>query len=149
MPAQPATSRTVKPVNNPEAYAEKYTQDHAASPEDYLTAGAEPPHDSSLTEVAAEALRTGLYPTAAAEAVPGQDDILRVGDPDVDPLQNLYTGDELPGGSMPTPDQSGVEEISRAAGIEEADSGGLRAAEEIAERRDRRRWDQESLSPKT
>ncbi len=89
-------------VKNVEDYAEKYTEEHASSPEDYVTARGEPPHDLSLTEVAAQALRTGLYPTRKMEEVPGEDDLLRVGDPDVDPLDNLYSGESQPSGSAPT-----------------------------------------------
>ena len=126
-------------VKNVEDYAEKYTEEHASSPEDYVTARGEPPHDLSLTEVAAQALRTGLYPTRKMEEVPGEDDLLRVGDPDVDPLDNLYSGESQPSGSAPTPDQNNVDDIGRAAGLLEEDTGALRTADELLTRRDRRR----------
>ena len=44
---------------------------------------------------------------------------MRVGDPDDDSLANEYVGEDLPGGSTPTPDQSNVDEIGRAYGLQE------------------------------
>lgn len=137
-----------RPSSNVERYAEKYGDAHIASPEELLSARGEPPHDASLTAYAAEALRTGLYPQREIEEVPGQDELLRAGDPDSDPLENLYSGEELPGGSATSPDQSDVDAMSRLAGMGGADRGELRAAEEIAEHRDLHRWQQEALSPK-
>jgi hypothetical protein len=64
---------------------------------------------------------------------------MRVGDPDDDSLRNEYDGEELPGGSTPTPDQSNVDEIGRVYGLQESDSGALRASSELLDRRDRRR----------
>ena len=49
--------------------------------------------------------------------MPGEGDVLQVGDEAVDPLQNAYVGDEAPGGDMPTPDQDLVDEIGRAYGV--------------------------------
>lgn len=148
MANETAISPADRPIRNPERYAEQNTDEHIASPEDEVLAAEEPPHNASLTAVAAEALRTGLYPMPEDEKVPGQDAILQGGDPDVDPLQNLYSGEELPGGSMTTPDQNDVELAGKAAGISDEDAGELRSPEEMAERRDSRRWDQEPLSPK-
>ncbi len=62
-----------------------------------------------------------------------------VGDPDDDPLANAYVGDETPGGSAPTPDQSLVDEIGRAYGLSEEDAADLWTAAEILGRRDRHR----------
>jgi hypothetical protein len=97
----------------------------------------------SPTAVAAEALRTGVPvgPAAPAARIPGEDETIRVGDPDDDPLANEYVGEETPGGSSPTPDQSGVDEIGRAYGLQEEDSGSLRSAGEILTRRDRHRFE--------
>jgi hypothetical protein len=98
---------------------------------------------NSPTAVAAEAQRTGVLPDATAtreEQIPGREsETIRVGDPDVDVLSNEYSGEEAPGSSMPTPDQGQVDEIGRAYGIQEEDSGPLRPASEVLERRDRRR----------
>ena len=50
-----------------------------------------------------------------------------------------YVGDETPGGTASTPDQSNVDDIGRAYGLQEEDTGALRSAEEVLARRDRRR----------
>ena len=98
----------------------------------------------SPTAVAAEALRTGVSPVEAygrQGKIPGEDETIRVGDPDDDPLANEYVGEETPGGSTPTPDQSVVDEIGRAYGLQEEDSGALRSGGEILARRDRHRFE--------
>jgi hypothetical protein len=101
---------------------------------------AEAGHVSSPTAVAAEALRTGVLPGVRRRTeIPHEDETIRVGDPDDRSLANEYVGEETPGGSTPTPDQSNVDEIGRAYGLQEEDSGALRSAAEVLERRDRRR----------
>jgi hypothetical protein len=94
----------------------------------------------SPTAVAAEAMRTGvLPPTSRKEAeIPNEDEIL-AGDPDDDTLQNEYSGEETPGGSNSTPDQNDVDEIGRAYGLQDEDSGELHSGGEVLERRDRHR----------
>jgi hypothetical protein len=91
--------------------------------------------------VAAEALRSGLRPPGLRrrDAVPGDAETLRVGDPDDDALANEYVGEDTPGGSTPTPDQQDVDEIGRAYGLQEEDTGALRSSAEILKRRDRHR----------
>ena len=97
-------------------------------------------HQESPTAVAAEALRTGIMPAhARRDEIPREDETMRVGDPDDDSLANEYVGDETPGGSSPTPDQNEVDDIGRAYGLQEEDSGALRSAAEVLERRDRKR----------
>jgi hypothetical protein len=101
-------------------------------------------HDLSPTAVAAEALRTGVIPREAlarpaGRPPAGEDQRLLVGDPDDDSLQNEYVGEDTPGGSTPTPDQSDVDEIGLAYGVKEEDSGELRMSAEVLDRRDRRR----------
>ena len=114
---------------------------------------AEPPerHVQSATAIAAEALSTGVRPPAVAASpeddVPREGDLLRVGDQEVDPLQNAYVGDEAPGGDMPTPDQDLVDEIGRAYGVQEADSGALRPSAELLDERDRRRAELDAPRP--
>lgn len=106
--------------------------------------GTEPPeqHVQSPTALAGEALSKGLSPSAMA--MPREDDVpreghLRAGDSETNPLGNTYVGDEAPGGDMPTPDQDLVDDIGRAYGVPEADSGALRASSELLDERDRRR----------
>jgi Family of unknown function (DUF6335) len=96
--------------------------------------------EQSPTAVAAEALRTGVMPGAnKREAeIPNEEEIL-AGDPDDDTLANEYSGENTPGGSSPTPDQNEVDEIGRAYGLQDEDSGELHSGEEVLERRDRHR----------
>ncbi|HEV8253748.1 MAG TPA: DUF6335 family protein [Vicinamibacteria bacterium] len=87
-------------------------------------------------------MRTGVVPLAAGgprPEIPGEDDVIRVGDPDDRTLDNEYVGDQTPGGSSPTPDQSNVDDIGRAYGLAEEDDGAMRGAEPILKRRDRKR----------
>jgi hypothetical protein len=104
----------------------------------------EPPHTASATAVAAEALRTGVVPNAVRpdpddDAIPGEGERMRAGDPDDEVLRNEYVGEETPGGSTPTPDQGNVDDIGRAYGVQDEDSGELRTSTEMMERRDQRR----------
>jgi hypothetical protein len=97
------------------------------------------------TAVVLEAAATGIVPLAVPEPreeIPGgEDEKMRVGDPDVSPLQNEYAGEEVPGASTPTPDQNQVDEIGRAYGVEQEDDGSLRTSSELLDRRDRKRQD--------
>jgi hypothetical protein len=105
----------------------------------------EAPHAESLTALAAEAWRSGVLPGRARSnrrrgVIPGEEgEKILVGDPDDDSLANEYVGDETPGGSAPTPDQNEVDEIGRAYGLQEEDTGSLRTAQEVLTRRDRHR----------
>ena len=101
-----------------------------------------PRPEVSPTAVAAEAIRTGVLPHVAARnrgEVLWEDEAIRVGDPDDRPFVNEYVGDEVPGGDSPTPDQNGVDDIGRAYGLQEEDTGALRSGAEVLARRDRRR----------
>jgi hypothetical protein len=66
---------------------------------------------------------------------------MRVGDPDDDTLANEYVGEELPGGSAPTPDQNSVDAIGRAYGLQDEDNGTLRTSWDVLSRRDRHRFE--------
>jgi hypothetical protein len=111
----------------------------------------EPAHVPSPTALAAEAASLGVTPPGVVPAkepeIPGQDELLRIGDAEVDPLANAYVGDEAPGFGMPTPDQDAVDATGRAYGVTEADSGSLKPTAEIAEARDRRRAFAEEPEP--
>ncbi len=97
-------------------------------------------HTESPTAVAAEAWRTGVLPVGRPRAeIPHEGDTIRVGDPDDGILANEYVGEDTPGGTSPTPDQSNVDEIGRAYGLQEEDSGALRSGAEVLSRRDRHR----------
>jgi len=101
----------------------------------------------SPTAVAVAALRTGLPPASIRHrpVIPREDETIRVGDPDDDSLANEYVGENTPGGTTPTPDQNNVDEIGRAYGLQEEDSGALRSGAEVLTRRDRHR--QELIPP--
>ena len=97
-------------------------------------------HAESPTAVAAEAIRTGVLPATRPRAeIPREGETIRVGDPDDRILANEYVGEETPGGTTPTPDQNDVDEIGRAYGLQEEDSGALRSGAEVLSRRDRHR----------
>lgn len=101
-----------------------------------------PRHWPSATAVAAEVIRTGVLPSGAGRrraALPHEDETILVGDPDDDSIANEYVGEETPGGSNPTPDQSGVDDIGRAYGLQDEDSGSLHSGAEVLGRRDRHR----------
>src|SRR5688572_14679885 len=69
--------------------------------EDITDDALEPPHHVSITEVAGEAGRTGLGPISREEEeIPGEDDLLRAGDPDSDPMQTEFSGESAPGMGM-------------------------------------------------
>jgi len=70
---------------------------------------------------------------------------LTSGDLDADWNSAYSSGEETPGGDMPTPDQDVVEEIGRALGVEYEDSEELKGAEKIEER-DKHRWEYDPAS---
>ncbi len=67
------------------------------------------------------------------------------GDLDADWNEAYSSGEETPGGDMPTPDQDVVEEIGRALGVEYEDAEELKGADKI-EDRDRHRWEYDPAS---
>ena len=67
------------------------------------------------------------------------------GDVDADWGEAYASGEETPGGDMPTPDQDVVEEIGRALGIEYDDAEELKGADKISDR-DRHRWEYDPAS---
>ena len=98
-------------------------------------------HVRSGTAIAADALRTGLLPESSRRQAANSRaaETLLVGDPDDDSQANEYVGEDTPGGSTPTPDQNNVDEIGRAYGLQDEDTGALRSAAEVLTRRDRHR----------
>lgn len=74
-----------------------------------------------------------------------EDTRLTGGDVDADWNEAYSSGEESPGGDMPTPDQDVVEEIGRALGVEYDDAEELKGADKIVER-DRHRWEYDPAS---
>jgi hypothetical protein len=67
---------------------------------------------------------------------------LTAGDVDADMESAYFSGEETPGGDNPTPDQSGVDDIGHAVGVEYQGNEELKSTEKIDER-DRHRWENE------
>jgi hypothetical protein len=106
----------------------------------------------TATAVAVEALRTGVVPLATANRTDESnrgDARLKAGDIDTSAMGNATVGDEAPGGSVTTPDQDRVDDIGKAMGVQEADSGALRTTSELLDERDRKRARQEEPDPTT
>ena len=106
----------------------------------------------SGTAVAAEAMRTGVVPLATANRTDHSnrgDARLKAGDVDTDAMANATVGDEAPGGSVTTPDQDRVDDIGKALGVQEVDSGALRTTSELLDERDRHRAQQDEPDPTT
>jgi hypothetical protein len=119
-----------------------------------LRAGEEPRESKtpSPTAVAAEALRTGVVPLATANRTDKSnrgDARLKAGDIDTNAMDNATVGDEAPGGSVTTPDQDRVDDIGKALGVQEVDSGELRTTSELLDERDRKRARQDVPDPTT
>lgn len=108
---------------------------------------AEPSSAPSGTAVAAEAMRTGVVPLSTqgtrVDPTSRGDARLKGGDDDNDAEQNASVGEEAPGGSQLTPDHDRVDDIGRALGVQEADSGELRTSGELLDERDRHRAQQD------
>lgn len=116
-------------------------------PADLLDEGGEPPHETSITGAAADAMRTGLSPLEPElEDIPGEDRALRAGDPDVDPLDNAFSGEMVPGGGMSTPDQNNVDDIGEIYGVSQSDQGELKLGDELLAPRDADRWELDPAS---
>lgn len=100
------------------------------------------PHERSLTALAAEAM--SREPLDVVEPLP-DDTIPREGrdvrgrDPDQSILENEYVGDDRPGRNAPALDSNEVDDVGRAYGVQEEDSGALRSTSEILDRRDHHR----------
>ena len=70
---------------------------------------------------------------------------ITAGDVDADWVSAYSTGDEAPGGDMPTPDQDIVEEIGKSLGLVYEDNEELKGVSKIEER-DKHRWELDPAS---
>ena len=76
---------------------------------------------------------------------PNADPVITAGDLDASFESAQFNGDESAVSSMPTPDQSVVEEIGQAMGITYADNEELRVGEKERDR-DKKRWELDPAS---
>jgi hypothetical protein len=67
------------------------------------------------------------------------------GDVDIDVTNAYFSGEEAPGGDMPSPDQDIVDDIGRAIGVEYQDNEELRSGDKL-EQRDKHRWELDPAS---
>jgi hypothetical protein len=65
------------------------------------------------------------------------------GDLDADWERAASVGEEAVGGTVSTPDQNVVDDLTKAVGIPRAPDEPVRTSEEILAERDRHRWEQE------
>ena len=121
--------------------------EHATTTPEELTAaeeeGREPRHQSSLTEIAEDAARSGVIdpPLRGSQDETSGDLKLRTGDPDVDLLESESNGVVPPGAGIPTPDQNSVDDVGRVYGLTAEDRGALTSNDEVLADRDRHRWE--------
>jgi hypothetical protein len=85
------------------------------------------------------------HPGARLERARGAIHGLTGGDLDANWEQAYTSGDEIPGGDNPTPDQDRVDDIGRALGVRYADEEELVGSDKIIER-DRHRWELDPAS---
>ena len=90
----------------------------------------------------ATAARSGRQAMAENQRRHAKMGALTGGDVDADVESAYFTGDEVPGGENPTPDQQDVDETGHALGVEYQDNQELEGGEEVAER-DKHRWENE------
>jgi hypothetical protein len=125
--------------------AKRKSAKRQTSPAKRKTAGIErvptPPSSLDLNRTASAA-RTGRREILANRRLHPKMAALTGGDVDVDIESAYFSGDEAPGGDNPTPDQSDVDEIGHAVGVEYQDNEELKSTDKIDER-DRHRWDNE------
>jgi len=115
----------------------KKTSDKRRTPED-LDRNLAPPREATYVhsdaEREAEAHAAQFTNTSAK---------LTGGDPDADWERAEGDGEETVGGSVATPDQNVVDDLTDALGMSRAPDEPVRTSEEILGDRDRHRWEQE------
>ena len=100
-----------------------------------------PPSSLDLNRTATAA-RSGRQVLAENQRRHNKMAAVTAGDVDADMESAYFSGDEAPGGDNPTPDQSDVDEIGHAVGVEYADNEELKGSDKVAER-DKHRWETE------
>jgi hypothetical protein len=133
---QKQATRAKTPVRSPKLSRKRRTlEDVIPTPPSSL--------DMKRRGTAARTGRAGL--AERLEEQRGMEPAITGGDVDVD-LENAYfTGDEVPGGDNPTPDQEVVDDIGRALGVQYEDNEELKSADKVTQR-DKHRWELDPAS---
>lgn len=101
------------------------------------------PHERSVTAIAAEAMSRQppeVVSSLSDDALPSESRDVGGGDSDQSILENEEdVGNDRPRRTTPAPDPNAVDEVGRAYGIQEEDSGSLRTSSEILDLRDHHR----------
>lgn len=121
---------------------------HMVTPEEaLLREGHEPRHQVSLTGAAADALRLGAV-QAWLEVRPDEDALFRAGDPDLDASTAEASGEDAPGSSNASPDDSDIDDVGALYGVADSDGGpeGLVLGDDLIAERDRHRWENDPRS---
>lgn len=121
---------------------------HVVTPEEaLLREGHEPPHQVSLTGAATDALQLGAV-QSWLEVRPDEDTLLQAGDPDLDAMTAEASGEDAPGSSNASPDDSDIDEVGELYGVTDFDGGpnGLVLGDERIAERDRHRWENDPRS---
>ena len=137
--AKPVAKRTVKrSAKRPTKKKAARKKSRAKAPVATLRT---PPSSLDLNRTATAA-RSGRQALAENQRRHNKMAAVTAGDVDADMESAYFSGDEAPGGDNPTPDQSDVDEIGHAVGVEYADNEELKGSDKVAER-DKHRWETE------
>jgi hypothetical protein len=125
-----------RPALSPQEIAERSAQQGV--PEEVLQG---PPALETIEPVETSALEAErrLYTQTGPE--------LSAGDIDANWQRDADVGEEAVGGTVATPDQDVVDEITDAVGVPRAPDEEFRPSSEILDARDRYRWESESSEP--
>lgn len=119
---------------------------HAVTPEEQaLHRGHEPPHQASLTSAAMDALQLGAVRDGLRLSA-DEDELLQAGDPDLDAMLAGTSGEDAPGSSNPSPDDSAIDEVGALYGVDASGPDGLVLGDEPIAERDRHRWENDPRS---
>ncbi len=147
-PKAPASKVRAKPRSSKRTTTAKKSASRATRPRRFPAGDLVIPSPPSSLDLkrGASAARSGRAEMAHTRAVHTESSpALTAGDVDADWAAAYSSGDEAPGGDMPTPDQGVVEDIGTALGVGYADDEELRGADKI-EDRDRHRWELDPAS---
>ncbi len=138
-PARKAARATRKPAKKARKAAKKPAKRAAKRPpvETLRT----PPSSLDMNR-GATAARSGRQAISENQRRHNKMAALTGGDVDADMESAYFTGDETPGGDNPTPDQSDVDDLGHALGVEYGDTEELKGSDKIADR-DKHRWETE------